>query len=118
MHGEDEALVDDAVHKAVGLDRIGKVLVPLLDIDLSDDNQGLLFVALLDYGPNLGRNFFAHGTDAELLNDQKLLAAQALAVIEGTVRLLSGFNLAASNSQNGTTFLSNWNTSFWLLPLA
>lgn len=24
----------------------------------------------------------------------------------------------ASNSQNGTTFLSNWNTSFWLLPLA
>ena len=39
MHGEDEALVDDAVHKAVGLDRIGKVLVPLLDIDLSDDNQ-------------------------------------------------------------------------------
>ena len=26
--------------------------------------------------------------------------------------------LLASNSQNGTTFLSNWNTSFWLLPLA
>ena len=51
MHGEDEALVDDAVHKAVGLDRIGKVLVPLLDIDLSDDNQRKISVRFRVYLP-------------------------------------------------------------------
>ena len=27
-------------------------------------------------------------------------------------------NLVASNFQNGTVFLSNWNGGYWLLPLA
>ena len=40
IHSEDEALVDDAVHKTISFDRTSEILMPLFDIDLPDDNQG------------------------------------------------------------------------------